>query len=66
MKAEVDGGENFELAIDQGVLIETQSSRIVCVILKANLILVDEEPLLIVFVCENETGEVEPMKARIN
>lgn len=62
MEAKVDGCENFELAIDQSILIDTQSSRVVYVILETNHILVNEEPFLIIFVCENETSEIEPMK----
>ena len=62
MEAKVDGCENFELAIDQSILIDTQSSRVVYVILETNHILVNEEPFLIIFVCENETSKIEPMK----
>ena len=52
VEAEIDRWKNFKLAIHESILVNSEGRRIMDVILEAVPIFIDEESLLIVFVCQ--------------
>lgn len=59
MKSVVYCLQNTPLASVDGPHVETESSRIMQVILETEAILIDKQRLFKVFVCEEETGTIE-------
>ena len=65
MEAEVYRRKNLKLAINQGILVNSEGGCIVDVILEAIPIFVDKESFFIVFVCEKKASAIESIKVKV-
>ena len=65
MEAEVYRRKNLKLAINQGILVNSEGGCIVDVILEAIPIFVDKESFFIVFVCKKKASAIESIKVKV-
>ena len=65
VEAEVYRRKNLKLAINQGILVNSEGGCIVDVILEAIPIFVDKESFFIVFVCEKKASAIESIKVKV-